>query len=495
MPIHIVIDLLDVRPSDVNVVGVKAVRLGQLLAKGFPVPPGFCITAQACREFLSANGLVDELSKERILASGIPPAIWHDVLAAYKGLGSDISVAVRSSAVQEDLAEASFAGQYHTALDVSSEATLLNAIRECWASLFAPSAVAYRRQRNLSLDTALPLIIQRMAPAQAAGVMFTAYGNAGMVIEACQGVGEALVAGRVTPDRYVVARKSMTILDRALVEEDNATPVLPDTAVLELAKLGCRIESDLGEAQDVEWAWTGDRFYILQARPITTVLSALPDPCEVQAPAKPYDEWSRLGVGEAVPKPITPLGWSIWREPINDIMRTCLRFFNLPNLDQVYFFDIIQGWVYYNHGAVNHVYNEILGLPTISKVLGGFREEEITSTVSSSARVNWPRLLRHVPGLIRTRWNNTKLSEYAEREVPSILEKAAYYRSLSLSKLSEEELWQSYQDITSHLKERITMHSDPTSAAFSAVTFLNTIIRKWCNIEEAGVWTPWLQRA
>ncbi|HEU5430926.1 MAG TPA: PEP/pyruvate-binding domain-containing protein, partial [Thermomicrobiales bacterium] len=303
------LDLRRVGKGDLTRAGGKGANLGELIRGGFPVPAGFVVSTAAYDRFVAANhlaGLVPAALRE---ANGgatlraaferapIPPAVERAVAAAYRALGSG-PVAVRSSATAEDLPDAAFAGQQETFLNIDGERELIDAVRACWASLWTDRAIAYRQRQAIEQETAkLAVVVQRMAPAAAAGVMFTANPVTGardeIVVDANPGLGEAVVSGLVTPDHFVLAKGSGRIkaarrgrreaIVRALpgggtaqVAGDAASghPALPRPALRELARLGAAIERHFGRPQDVEWTWNGDRFFIVQARPIT----ALPEP-------------------------------------------------------------------------------------------------------------------------------------------------------------------------------------------------------------------------
>ena len=296
-------------------VGGKGASLAQLASSGLPVPAGFHVTTAAYEAFVLANDLqsrvLDAFSTVSLdrPASGagaaeaiarlfveqpVPREVADAVIAAYRKLGGDRpAVAVRSSATAEDLPELSFAGQQETYLNVRGEADLLAAVKRCWASLWTERALSYRLQHSVPSETVrLAVVVQRMVPADAAGVMFTVDPVSGasdrVMINAAWGLGEAVVAGRVTPDTVVVDKLSGAVLTATVNDKSVRTVVAPTgthevpvperqrrQAVLsraeaaELAGLGVRIESDYRYPVDVEWAREDGRFWILQARPIT----------------------------------------------------------------------------------------------------------------------------------------------------------------------------------------------------------------------------------
>lgn len=305
----VVLDLGYLRARDLPDVGGKAANLGELIATGMSVPPGFAITTSAYTTVVTANGLQPLLAqavatgdgaaaREAFATAEVPEHVTAAILAAYRAMGSG-SVAVRSSATAEDLPGAAFAGQQDTLLGIQDEVALLKAIRQCWGSLWSDRAISYRQERGFSSEAvALAVVVQRMVAADAAGVMFTANPVTGArnqtVIDASTGLGEAIVSGLVTPDHIVLQRGRLgwRVIEQQLGDRSvevrearsggvehvttsgTSAPAIPIGVVKTLAKLGEKIAAHFGTPQDIEWAWARGRVFILQSRPIT----ALPAP-------------------------------------------------------------------------------------------------------------------------------------------------------------------------------------------------------------------------
>jgi pyruvate,water dikinase len=299
-------------------VGGKGANLGELTRAGFPVPPGFCVTTAAYRQFVRTSGeleaFLDSLKglthhdldairaiggriREHLETLAIPADVRLAVLQAWRELGAEHAYAVRSSATAEDLPSASFAGQQDTFLNVRGEEPLLEAVRRCWASLFTDRAIAYRAKHGFHHRAVLlAVVVQRMVLPEASGIMFTADPITGrrktVSIDASFGLGEALVSGLVTADLYQVragaivtrrvSRKALAIrplkgggtVTEALPPEEQERQALPDDRILELAGLGLKIEEHYGREQDIEWCLAGGKFFIVQARPITSLYPA-----------------------------------------------------------------------------------------------------------------------------------------------------------------------------------------------------------------------------
>jgi pyruvate, water dikinase len=284
-------------PDATAIAGGKGASLSRMAAAGMPVPAGFVVTADAFRQFLdSCNGAsliaretagldtddmpavsaASERIRTAILATPFPPVIADAIRTAHQQLQQDGLVAVRSSAVSEDGASASFAGQQETYLNVHGAAAVLERVRECWSSFFSPRALFYRKQKGVIGDTRMAVVVQEMVRADTSGVMFTVDPIRNrrdcMVIEAAPGLGEAIVSGEVTPDHYVVSRADGSVVDEFIPGEDGER-VLRPADLNRLRELGLRLENIFGSPQDVEWCIRGDELHLLQSRPITTLVS------------------------------------------------------------------------------------------------------------------------------------------------------------------------------------------------------------------------------
>ncbi|MGH8887267.1 MAG: PEP/pyruvate-binding domain-containing protein [Egibacteraceae bacterium] len=347
-----------------EVVGGKAANLGELLRADLPVPDGFCVTTAAYA--LVADGspalaaLLDELvgapadrlvelatqAREALLAAPVPGRVTEAVTSAYRVLGCDARVAVRSSATAEDLPFASFAGQQETYLNVLGEDAVLDAVRRCWASLWTDRAVAYRAANGIDpRSVALAVVVQRMVDATVAGVMFTANpltGRRGQaVIDASPGLGEAVVSGAVNPDHFVVDTATGAVLERTLgdkrveivavpgggtrrVERTDAVPAEPclaDEQLWALAGLARRVEGVYGGVpQDTEFAVDGQgQLWLVQARPITTLFPLPPDAPPPQGPD--LRVYFSVNVAQGVFRPFTPMGVQAFRLLASSVAR------------------------------------------------------------------------------------------------------------------------------------------------------------------------------
>ena len=375
-----VVGLEALRRDDAGRAGGKGANLGELLAAGFPVPPGFCVTTAAYRRAVEGAGLtgaldealrgvhVDDPGSAEVAATragalfgdlSLPNDLAEAIVAAYRALGAP-PVAVRSSATAEDLPGASFAGQQATSLNIRGEDELLEAVRLCWASLWSARAIVYRQRQGFSQDrSAVAVVVQRLVTAEVAGVLFTANPVSGardeIVINAVRGLGEAVVGGMATPDSFTLDREALAVRERQTGRQEVETiplaehgtterpldpglatrPTLDDAQLSRLAEMCLRIEQHFGGPQDIEWAYAADddRFWILQARPITNLPPAPLRDVRWEPPF-PNSAWWRRQVVENLPEPLSPLFDELYvREGLELSIDAMMEFFRLAYLD------------------------------------------------------------------------------------------------------------------------------------------------------------------
>ena len=312
--------LEEIRKEDIAAVGGKGASLGEMSSLGLPVPGGFVVTSRAFRNFLVETGLEGTLFSEldnlnvddnkaleqaakraraAVMKAKMPESLKKRVREAYRKLdGGTMVVAVRSSATAEDLPDASFAGQQETYLNIRGEKNLLEAVHKCWASLYGARAIYYRAKQGFDdRSVNIAVVVQQLINAEKAGVMFTSHPVTGeplSIIEGSWGLGESVVSGSVSPDKYVFDQRTGKVTDRLIARKtieivsdgDHGTrtqdipadrqelAVLTDDEVTRLAAYGKVAETHYGVPQDVEWGIVGNTIYILQSRPITTIRSA-----------------------------------------------------------------------------------------------------------------------------------------------------------------------------------------------------------------------------
>ncbi len=348
-----------VSADDVGLVGGKGANLGEMTATGLPVPPGFCLTAEAYRSFIQATGLdatIREVLAENgaegpvdveqkaarirraILEREVPANVAHQALDSYHRLAADlgvedIPVAVRSSATAEDHPDYSFAGMLETYLNIRGPEMLLEHIKLCWASFWTPQVTTYCFLQGIDIEGVfVAVVVQAMIPSEVSGIMFTANYLTGnrheVAINASWGLGEAIVSGLVTPDNilarkedgqiisYQVATKTLMVAyadnggaqELAVPASDCDVPSLSDQQVAELVALGRNIETHYKLPQDIEWAYFKERAYVLQSRAITTL------------PPVITGEYSRAMFVEIFPEPLSPAFLSVISPIIHNML-------------------------------------------------------------------------------------------------------------------------------------------------------------------------------
>ena len=397
---------LDSAHAGLASIGGKGASLARMAALGLPVPPGFHVTTAAYRRFVEANNLRaviaeamasvqpgDPASLERASAAvrqlfrsgAVPDAISAAIHTGYADLGAaeltgaELAVAVRSSATAEDLPGLSFAGQYDSYLNVRGESALLAAVRRCWASLWTARAISYRLRNGVDQHAvAMAVVVQRMVRSEASGVIFTANPTTGdrdeLVINASFGLGEAVVSGDVTPDRYVLSKSgrgvkefSIGAKESMVVPADGANgqgtrieevagpqrteQALPFSLLRELSGLALRVERvNDGVPQDIEWAVAEGRCWLLQARPMT----ALP-PAPLRdvrwEPPTPGSAWIRRQVVENMPEPLSPLFDELYLDGLDDSANAMQAAMGVPRgfMDRLFdrpLFATVNGYAY-----------------------------------------------------------------------------------------------------------------------------------------------------
>jgi len=297
--VKLVKDLKDLFKSDVEIAGGKGASLGEMLNIGIPVPPGFVILSNAFEEFLKTADLNDEIDtilhsvnknnihtvevaseriRELLLQAEIPEDTADDIQKQFKKLGAEF-VAVRSSATAEDSDNTAWAGQLESYLN-TTEGDLLVNIKKCWASLFTPRAIFYRFENDLHKQKiSVAVVVQKMVKSEVSGVIFSVHpviqDKNQMIIEAGFGLGESIVSGETTPDSYLIEKNNCRILDKNISNQN--VQKLSDQEIIEISNLAMKIEEHFGFPVDIEWAKEKNNFYIVQCRPITTIIDTALD--------------------------------------------------------------------------------------------------------------------------------------------------------------------------------------------------------------------------
>jgi len=324
----------EIGKGDVPIVGGKGANLGEIFNLKVPVPPGFVVTTKAYSHFLKESGIQEKIEKilkglnyedtdeldrrtkeirEMITKAKMPKEMEEEIIESYENLNVDteklesskdalkvldksepIYVAVRSSATAEDLENASFAGQQDSFVNVRGNEQLIENIKKCFASLYTARATYYRNKQKYDKIPLLAAVVQKMVNSDKSGVMFSqdpAFEDDNIIIEAVFGLGEGIVSGKITPDRYVLARKDFKILKKTLSdkkialtrgekarvetiklsEKKSKEQVLNNYEINTLAELALKLEKHYKHPQDMEFAIEGNGVYLVQTRAITTI--------------------------------------------------------------------------------------------------------------------------------------------------------------------------------------------------------------------------------
>ncbi len=316
------VSLAELRQGDSSAFGGKSATLGELLAAGIPVPPGFAVSTGAYRAFVEHAELRETIDAElarvvlhdvatieqaadaigaAIRATPVPDGLRDEIAGRCAELGAQ-AVAVRSSSLGEDSAEATFAGQQDTYLWVRGVEGICTAVRDCWASLYSAPAIAYRARLGGAELPEMGVAVQVMVDADVSGVMFTCNPVSGdpsvVAINASWGLGLAIVGGEVTPDDFLVSKITGEVVRQQVAEktiryvagehgaertevpeELRSASCLDDAALATLVEVGCRVDRYFGARQDIEWAFAAGReLHVLQSRPVTALPRHEPAP-------------------------------------------------------------------------------------------------------------------------------------------------------------------------------------------------------------------------
>ena len=307
--------------ADSCLLGTKGLNLEVLCRKGFSVPLTFCLGTNAYRHFVAVckkSSIMERLLKDNEMAPSerhlaisdiihntlVPEEIQNEILQNGIISGTNSRWAVRSSSNKEDMENSSFAGLYESYLNIEGPSAVIEAVKQCWASLWSERAIIYREKHGLKhSDVSMSVLIQTMVDAVYSGVIFTkgpnTTANYGMLVEYTEGLGDRLVSGQINPLTCKVNNDKATVGYLSGVKGK----MLDDDKIIGLCRTASQIEAIFGSPQDIEWTYDGTKFFILQARPITTIRSF----------QNRMDKlWTRANVGEVLPGVVTPLTWSVF---------------------------------------------------------------------------------------------------------------------------------------------------------------------------------------
>jgi len=384
--------------------GGKGANLAILTQRGFPVPPGFIVTAQAYRDFIGAGGELlrqvnrlpfhdagllrseSEKLREALGRLALPAVVVDEVRQQLSRFPEHLSFSVRSSSTMEDLASAAFAGQHETYLNCSGAGQILEKLKACFLSLWFDRAIAYRHQQGFDHAlAAMAVVVQQMVPSEVAGVGFSINPVSGdlneMIIDANFGLGESVVSGEGEVDHFVIDRstravrsahisqKSRKIIgvsggtrEVRLSREEGARPCLSHEQLAQLTELLLRIETSYRFPQDIEWGFAGGALFLLQSRPITTI----------------PPRWTRDESAERFPNVITPLTWDFVESGFHRSLNHSFRLMGFPPFNGKWF-GMHGHYIFGNQNAVE-LYGRrapflVRNLEELRAAIPGLREE------------------------------------------------------------------------------------------------------------------------
>jgi pyruvate,water dikinase len=503
-----IIALSSVDESQATQVGGKAANLGRLLTGGFQVPPGVVVPVEAYDDFLEQNKLKprieellkgidfeDEASLEKSsqaiksLFTKKGDAKYFKALdEAIEAIDPDGIWSVRSSAVAEDLASASFAGQQDTYLNVRRE-NVPERVRECWASYWNSRAIAYRHKANVPQSaTGIAVVVQRMVDARSSGIMFTTDPVSGkkdrIIIESSWGLGESIASGMVTPDRFVCDKGRLAVMERTINrkftgiflsldgsksvkidDEDQTAPSLTTDMIKAVAKEGKRIEAFFGSPQDVEWALEGDDVYILQSRPVTTLI----DDGETL--------WTRAYGDEYWSDVVSPLFFSLLGEMLTKyVNHEGSEIMGYKNLTGKELLRVHKGHIYFNASVLEEVFTYNPKFSRTKELLNYFPQKDQDRIARADTKIV-QRLTAEIRiGILDYDGTIIRTDKAYNKWAASFMKEATRFDALDLKNLKDAELWEEYM----RLREAGIKHFQ--LIRYGMVTHsigMNLMLRRW----------------
>ncbi len=492
--------------KDVARVGGKGANLGELACAGFPVPPGFSVTADAYDTFLKCNRLESQIRKiaasipfndheqvardtDRIRnlmnAAPFPDAMVEEIRQAYARLGQDALVAVRSSSSIPPLSVSSFPGMMDTFYNVRGLEQLLQQIKLCWASVWTARATANRWNKGIDhFAVRVSALVQQMVASEYSGVAFTANPVTmadELVIEAIPGLGEALVSGRVTPDAFTVGKETL-----ALTQAPDQSKI-PAALVLQVASMSRDIEKHYGRPQDIEWAYAAGTLYVLQSRPIRKHEGVRADYDGLERwnkqPEPDEDKiiWTRAWSDEVLTRAITPLFYSVQADLITATYDFMYRASGLNKFLPLKLMRFHKNRGYFSTRYLLECLRYAPRFTRGNDALKFFTPEQKAEAIAMPF-LAWEKikselhLSRHHKQYTLTRCYKT----FYDHWLPELLDRVRKLDELNLEKATPEQLSEYYWAMDRLIKD----HCRPIGFGvmvhtYATVTFLNTILEKW----------------
>jgi len=517
-----IISLNAARDIDENAIGPKAMSLIRLSRIGLPVPAGFCVAATVLKDHLERNNLVacvkttlDELTRAEpqakrailgnlraaVIKPPLAPEVQREIETHYRALAAD-RVAVRSSCTAEDLPGHSFAGQYDTYLGVADVAGCIEAIKKCWASLWTLRAYEYREKNGFDhLKIGMAVIVQTLVAADVSGVIFTVDpltgGRSRTVIEACFGLGEALVSGKVTPDRFIVHKRNFKILsrtvsekkiehivggkglveERAVRKEKSSFCCLEDKQIRNLAKLAEKVETKLTCPQDIEWAICNGKIFFLQSRPIT----ALP----LEKSWEDRQIWCCNPAKEVMPDVVTPMSLSVIDALLTDFIDPIFGLLCMDRGKQP-IYGLVAGRIYFNANIWGAVFRDLPGTKGLDfmKLTGSHKGlQQVIERLRNACDEDLPdmkfkrlRFFLKIPLTILGALASTP--DKGRRILAEAQAGSEEWSRLNAASLTSEEITACCRKMTAQLAERLGLITYLFNA-LAALPLLDMVCSKW----------------
>ncbi len=487
-----IISLASEKPAPAVLIGMKAYNLNKLLKLGFNVPSGFCITSEVYHEHFNKSGIdkieinnslsaeekINILNKirEKIINSPLNGNLKQEIEEHFHLLGSK-SVAVRSSCTAEDLQKNSFAGQYDTFLGITTVEDCILSIKKCWASLWNERVFRYREQYKINhSEASMAVIVQILIEADFSGVIFTVDPVKGkkdrIVIEYCRGQGEVLVSGRVTPERIIVNKHNLKIVEETKRE-------FSEEILKKLVEDSLKIENFFMSPQDIEWAIKDEEIYFLQSRPVSTIETT--------------DNfiWTNANTGEVLPDVTTPVTWSVARVFIKEIFRQILTLTGIE-LGNTEIIKLIGGRIYFNLNVVTGIFKSIPGLKDreFSDVLGGMQGKKIEGLPEIlpedivTFKINPWKILFRLPALLL--WFIVNPPSKGFSFIDKLRKDTDLLMEKDLSSMTDEELFGHFHNIMEKFHELAQLVSCAGSG-MSYFNILNKICRLWLSDSDSSI--------
>lgn len=487
--------------GDAAVFGSKAANLARMLAKGYAVPPGFVLPNRVFQSHLQRAGLAAGMQTQqdggidasdlktvardvsrKLHAAPFDTALENDLRTI--AMSTDmLNMAVRSSAIGEDSAAHSFAGQLDTILNVQNEGGLKNAVVEVWASMWSARSLHYQKRRGIRLAN-MGVILQVQVEARHAGVMFTRApaavinGRSAIVIEYCSGLGDRLVAGDADPARVLIDRVDGEIFSHVAGEDTDS--LLDDNDIINLVSEGMRLEQDFGEALDIEWAIDNNgKLWLLQARPITTAVKSAP--CVV---------WSNANIAENFPEPVSPFLYSVVRRGYAAYFHNLGLGFGVSRRRIAAMHDALEhivgvhgGRLYYNLSNIHTVISLVPGGGWLTRSFNQFvGATQFPSTQELPAQGGVERSLELLRVAIMTSWRYLHVQSGLTRFETTVDKFCARTRPADLAAMSASEQLGRLRDFFIIRLQRWNDAALADTAAMVCYSLLQRQLRRWLPI-------------